>query len=40
MSFLNRLNELRQSKEASARGERKKLIEKEVRGIIVLEDNL
>merc|ERR1711935_343017 len=40
MSFLNRLNEMRQSKEASAKTERRTLIEKEVRGIEVLEDNL
>ena len=40
MSFLNRFNELRKSNEENQKLNRKKLIESEVKGISVLEDNL
>ena len=40
MGFLQRLDFMRRSKEETIKQERKSLIERQVRGVIVLEDNL
>jgi len=40
MGFLKRLDFMRRSKEDTIKQERKSLIERQVRGVIVLEDNL
>ena len=40
MGFLQRLDFMRRSKEETIKLERKSLIERQVRGVVVLEDNL
>ena len=40
MGFLQRLDFMRRSKEETIKQERKSLIERQVRGVVVLEDNL